>query len=366
MEKKEKKLYLSLDGLKGLCILIIVYYHYNSDSIKYYASGYPFSGNGVISLVTEYGYMFVEILFMLSGFFICSGYREKIVNREIDFKTFIIKRLKKIYPLFIITTLTQLVFELLVLQISGNTIYSIEKYNFYSVILNIFLIQSGWIHLNTSINSVTWYISVLFFCYILYYFTAKYMKERFRFIAVNIIYIFAGLSVMVEGLLHTFFNIYLFRGIACFSIGILLYYLNMMISEAWKKKIIRLGISVSFLVFILAVVSGNLKNVIGGGENQTFYIQMTVILFWGPLLIFCGMNWKPLQLFLSVNPIRFIGSISFLLYLWQLVVRTGMHLINLIFNLNFDYADIFIMLGYMGITFIVSVISTKMLKALGH
>ena len=167
---------------------------------------------------------------------------------------------------------------------------------------------------------------------------------------------------MIEGLLHVFFNIYLFRGIACFSIGILLYYLNMILPDTYKKRVVMVGIAVSFLFLLLALWGGDLRTMLGGEENQNFYIQMTVVLFWGPLLIFCSINWKPLLLILKSSPVQALGNISFSLYLWQIVVRTGMHYINLVLDLQLDYSNIYVMLCYMGILGFIAIISTRILS----
>lgn len=98
----------------------------------------------------------VAFFFLLSGFTLSLGYDESLRNGSFRYKTFLCRRLRKIYPLHLLC----LLFFLLA---SGCTLDG-------KVALNALLLQS-WIpdaNYYFSCNSVSWFLSTLLFCYFLF------------------------------------------------------------------------------------------------------------------------------------------------------------------------------------------------------
>lgn len=98
----------------------------------------------------------VAFFFMLSGFMVSFGYGRQVREGSFRYAGFLSRRIRKLYPLHILC----LVFFLLV---SGSAID-------FPVVMNALLLQS-WVPDSTvyfSCNSVSWFLSSLFFCYILF------------------------------------------------------------------------------------------------------------------------------------------------------------------------------------------------------
>lgn len=98
----------------------------------------------------------VAFFFLLSGFTLSLGYDESLRNGSFRYKTFLCRRLRKIYPLHLLC----LLFFLLA---SGCTLDG-------KVALNALLLQS-WIpdaNYYFSCNSVSWFLSTI--CFAIYFF----------------------------------------------------------------------------------------------------------------------------------------------------------------------------------------------------
>ena len=81
-----------LNSLKGFAACIVAFvWHY-----QHFA---PQAGSPLYSLFTvsyQYGWLMVELFFVLSGFGMMLGYGEKVISHAISFKDYMIKRLKKL------------------------------------------------------------------------------------------------------------------------------------------------------------------------------------------------------------------------------------------------------------------------------
>lgn len=84
------KSYLApLEGWRGVLALCVVSFHFS----KLFFDEYW----------TPFGYLGVDFFFVLSGFIIARQYEASIAMHTVDFRTFAIRRLARLYPLYIIT-----------------------------------------------------------------------------------------------------------------------------------------------------------------------------------------------------------------------------------------------------------------------
>ncbi|MBR4921511.1 MAG: acyltransferase [Prevotella sp.] len=108
----------------------------------------------------------VAFFFLLSGFVLSLGYGRKIYDGTFCYGRFLKRRFLKLYPLHLLC----LIFFLVVGKVSLD----------WSVLLNVLLLQA-WIpnpDYYFSCNSVSWFLSCLFFCYILFPFAYKRVSVR--------------------------------------------------------------------------------------------------------------------------------------------------------------------------------------------
>lgn len=173
MKEDTRKSTLCLDGLKGLAAFIIAFcWHYNHLNPSFkgaFTKTFPLAYN--------YGYLMVEIFFILSGFGMMMGYCEKILNKKIKFKDYIIKRIKKIYPVFLFTLILTTIFEYVYLRWIGET-FIYPNFDLYHFVLNLLCIQDGIFDGSWSFNSPSWCISICLVLYCILYYVIYKSKNK--------------------------------------------------------------------------------------------------------------------------------------------------------------------------------------------
>jgi peptidoglycan/LPS O-acetylase OafA/YrhL len=83
----------SFEGARGLAAMLVALYHFN----LFLPFGLAFPA------FISYGYLFVDLFFVLSGYVICSTYENRLDNGN-DFVTFAIRRFGRLFPLLIFST----------------------------------------------------------------------------------------------------------------------------------------------------------------------------------------------------------------------------------------------------------------------
>lgn len=121
----------------------------------------------------------VSIFFVMSGFLLYYLYEERVMNISFwNNLKFSFSKIKKLYPLHIITTCGFILLALLSIYRAGITLKSIIDL-LVKIVLNITLLQT-WIpnsRINTCLNGVTWYLSVAMFLYFVFPWICKLIKK---------------------------------------------------------------------------------------------------------------------------------------------------------------------------------------------
>lgn len=162
----------SLDVLRGLAALAVVFWHwqhffYIGDSPKgIIFENQPFYNS--LTILYKHGDAAVELFFCISGFIFYWLYSELIYKKIITAKEFIINRISRLYPLYILTFI--LVFALQVIYRDSHDSYFVYQQNdLYHAILNILMIpawgfESGW-----SFNAPVWSVSIEMMLYCIFF-----------------------------------------------------------------------------------------------------------------------------------------------------------------------------------------------------
>ena len=149
----------SLDFLKIIATILIVFHHYQQElNVKFTQINF-FGGK------FYFGYL-VELFFLISGF-LMFNYIEKI-KQGLNFESFFINRVKRFLPL---AAIAAILYECLIyfyFRIFGEKFLE-QGLNFFGTIISILGIQAGWSFENPMINNPMWYISVLILYFILYF-----------------------------------------------------------------------------------------------------------------------------------------------------------------------------------------------------
>lgn len=152
--------YEGIDGLKAYAIIGIALMHVLSNG-KYELGGFVFER--LIPSFTNLVFLFM----MVSGFGMCCGYYQKIVDHKISVEEFYRKRYIKIWPYF-------------ALLCALDFVISPSKNSLYEVFANLTLCQGLLPNANISVIGVSWTLAVIFVFYMLFPFFCFLLGNKKR------------------------------------------------------------------------------------------------------------------------------------------------------------------------------------------
>ena len=156
----QKERYEGIDGLKAYAIIGIALMHVLSNG-KYEIGGFAF--NQLIPSFTNLVFLFM----MVSGFGMCCGYYQRIIDRKISMEEFYSKRYIKIWPYF-------------ALLCALDFVISPSKNSLYEVFANLTLCQGLLPNANISVIGVSWTLAVIFVFYMLFPFFCFLLGNKKR------------------------------------------------------------------------------------------------------------------------------------------------------------------------------------------
>jgi peptidoglycan/LPS O-acetylase OafA/YrhL len=167
----------SFEGIRGLAAVLVTLYHFG---VAWYIRP------------IEYGYLFVDLFFVLSGFVIAANYSSRMAKSS-DLKSFLIRRFGRLFPLMIFSTI------LFVIAFDGGilakrTIVAMGYTNIFKnpgalsylvptipeIVGSVFFVQGMGFFDKQILNYVSWSISAEFYTYILFAIVLMAVKGLFR------------------------------------------------------------------------------------------------------------------------------------------------------------------------------------------
>ena len=237
-----KKELNAINSLRFIFIFLIFIHHF--DVFKLY-NDKLFLENWIFE-----AFIGVQFFFILSGFVCSYGYKSKIITNKVLKEEFLIKRVKKIYPIYMITMLLSII----IYKISLQDVLS-------SVIPFLFLVQS-FVPLDGfafKFNGVAWCISNLFFFYIIFLYFLKLPLRKLLWSYV--IFMLAIITIIIkfnitEELGTWFYYVNpVFRFIDFFS-GVLLYEIYLRIQQYITRKKATILEFISILMLLIFMYIG--------------------------------------------------------------------------------------------------------------
>lgn len=229
------KKYRSIDAIRGIFALLIVWHHLCP------IMDIPYN--------MDFGNTIVLFFFVLSGFHITITWKDKIQNNS---KEFIIKRCSKIFPIQWFITL--------LFVVCGINMVSIWAIPFH-LTLTQSLIPS-W-KINFTINTPSWFLSSLFICYLITPLILKAVNRNKMLFNVALIFCIACFAIFIYILPDTIGRRWLvyinpFARLIDFSVGILLgivwpAFSNFVINVPRKTTIFTLFELVALCGFLMVV-----------------------------------------------------------------------------------------------------------------
>lgn len=152
---------ISIDLLRILSMIIIFLFHSNVHISCTY---------GIMTTFISQGAVFMDMFFMISGFSLFYTNYKKDMHSVTEIKNFWIKRIAGIYPVYMVICLIYLIFNI-------DTEFSLLK--------KIIVLPMDMLMLQSSVNGTfgtlhhggTWFVSCLFFCYLLSPFLIEVIKQ---------------------------------------------------------------------------------------------------------------------------------------------------------------------------------------------
>lgn len=336
----------AIDGLRGIgCIWIAFLTHYVLNETS--------SQREIFSI---WGNYCVELFFMISGFGMAYAYRNRFEN--ISLLSFIGKRYKKIMPLYwvTLTVATVLYIVFYKMGITYSDVNSVFFYDVFSLVLAFSGTSCGWVLGINPTNAPSWYINVLFLCYIIYYFIGRVFKKNTNvYVGLLAVWFFLGFCGLYFNWQVPFLYEPSCRGYMSFALGALLYEVYERITEQAGKKMSVFGgicvviMMVSYFVF---------------GTNEMWNnARFLPALFICPVIIFSTIYVEPIKMLLSCKLLMFLAKISMSVYLWHWSVKLFLICVgNFVPNVRFGTIGGYVM--YIAMTCIISVISHYYLEPL--
>lgn len=296
-----------LTTLKGIFIMLIVFH--NTQLIQPLFTNLP-----GVDLISVFGGIFGNsMFFILSGFLISIGYRQRITAHSLSFQSFLVRRLNKLYPAYLCSNLASLILNI--------AIYGFSAINLQKIVFSILLQQGSALSDSPPYNTPTWFLSALFVCYILFFCICFYFRTPTAYSCIIAGGIIWGYFLISANLTLPF--CYESTGLALMN-----FFIGCALAELYPRlnhRIQRSGSIISFctLLAILLLFLRYGVEIISGNVKVGFsFLICPLILFLAtssPLFIRI-LNWKPLV---------FLGKISSHIFFWHLVL---FHLFHTIFQ----------------------------------
>ncbi|MCV2349264.1 acyltransferase family protein [Paucibacter sp. Y2R2-4] len=272
---------VSLDGCRGLAAIVVVVFHL------------PW----LFGLGVPHGYLAVDFFFILSGWVLALAYEQKILG-GLSFKKFIVVRLARLYPLYLIALLLGAL-ALLLKQAAG------EKQPALTCVFQNMALAPCWAMKEAfPINSPSWSIFSEIFVNIVWFFVVSFGLTRFRHkLAVNfclivLMWVFVG---SIGRYLYGFQSETIYEGfiraMAGFSSGVVLY------SARGDRRLVWYF---SFMALLILAGLSWLGNLV----QSAILIDVFFVVFLFPTLL-----WLMAGMELQSRFFEWLGDISFSVYL---------------------------------------------------
>ena len=306
--QKQIKFIDTLTPLRGLAAIWVVVFHFDA-----FLGGPKGTGlfNHESTMLVGNGYLLVDFFFLLSGFVICHVYGEKLINRNSgNIKKYVWARFSRLYPLHVFALLF-LFAQFLFFSAMSSEYYEGWK-GFFPVpdfFVYLFFGQSSGILSDYSWNLPSWSIAAEWWTYLIAIFIIPYVNKGYS----KMTYVFwalslAGLLILIQyggkGNLDYTLSYGTLRCLFEFTLGLGIYQVYKKVKDTnsfWKSDwAFYISVFGAYLFLHL-----NLNDVL-------------VIIFFGAIILSASLNQGIPYRILNIKPLKFLGDISYSVYLLQL------------------------------------------------
>ena len=296
-----------IDGLKGIAILAVVFYHF-FDLLK--------SAHFTESTLFDGGFLGVDIFFVISGFLITSSVFYKLSNNDFSLLAFYKRRFLRIVPPLLFVCIFTLIIGYFLLFPEVYKELNIEVANALLFIGNFrFANSGGYFALDSSDKLLlhTWYLAVTIQFYILFPLIVLLLKKVFSLkrlpLAVTVVFILLTVTSVIvsrngKGYLLTQCRIFeLFFG------SVLFFYKDIVYKRVFSLNtyLPLLGEVLGIVIIIVSIFTVEL-------QNGIWTVTTSLPTMLGTALVILSHNKNSV---LRLPPLTLLGRCSYSLYLWH-------------------------------------------------
>ncbi len=289
-----RKDYVGLRSLRGIGAILIFYHH--------------FGFNGMVT--QSFGDFAVSLFFMLSGLVLAMSYHGQDTSCTLPVVgRFLRKRVIKIYPVYLLSLAVAM---------------KVRGYNPAALPLDVLLLQS-WVPVESiyfSGNSVSWFVSTLFFAYLLFLPLRRGLERTpgkfMAFFTVGLVIYFMIAATVPERMLTGIVYIFPVMELPTFILGMLIWHFM----NAWRnvETMDKMKVTiVQFAVILIAVGFIYCYRFVDPRWSLASYWWLPNIVIL-PTLLLSEDHDTPVNRLLRLKPLRVMGDISFVFYLFHTLV----------------------------------------------
>ena len=288
---EQKGYFRTLAALKGLFILLIAVH--NTMLITPLFSGVP----GMAFILLFGGLFGNSMFYILSGFLLSAGYKRRIQGHSIAFPEYLRRRLKKLYPMYILSNAAVLILELIR--------YGVSAVNIKKIVFTLLLVGNTY-------NHPTSFLCALFVCYILFFAVAYFAKSPTHYGFFLTFCVAAGYILTGADLELPFLS-------AANGLALMNFFLGCILAEVYpliSEKLHR-WLQPAFLVLVPLLLFFMLAygvEVIAGDVKVAFGFAIC------PMILYLALVKGPCSRILQWKGFVALGGISSSIFFWHLVV----------------------------------------------
>jgi peptidoglycan/LPS O-acetylase OafA/YrhL len=351
--------YDALDGLRGIAAFLVAFvYHYSMFSPE----TLPFAG--LLYWPYHFGWTLIDLFYVLSGFIFFQKYGRSIASHSFSLKKYCVLRFSRLYPLHWLMLLV-VAFFVLFRQFNGLSYFPFDgafKYSPLLFLLNIPLMQYGWFYsAYKSFNGNAWTLSIEVMMYLLFFALAYFSRSVKGVFLGGVVFVCVGVLL---GALKQFGFDFPILGVCqgmigffmgCVTAGIF----NFCCENGVLRRVftfisvglILLALFLSFAVIFLPFFSGILLY-----SSMGYWVLVYSFMLF-PSLIFLCLRFKLLYDILSLGFLRYLGRISFSIYLIHFPAALIITSVAEFFHLGIDYSSKFVFFAFMVLVLFLSTLS---------
>lgn len=329
----------SLDGLRGLAACAVAFFVHASVISSNVLTGtrinvlniaYPFPLNRIAEAISDFGAVGVDLFFVISGFVFCLIYRRSISERRITLKKFALMRFSRLYPAYWLALVVAFISFLIFVAVLGNGVVVYERASgipvnlsrsIFSFLQSIPLVQGFWTTKRvTTFVGPAWSLSYELAVYLVF-FAVTWFNRGKRGAIIYVLLLLFGVMLAEFGSefgaeRYMGWNAGRSRALIGFFSGCVLCLLNGRLSNSKTKK--RILTAVCVLIVILIPMAALVDVAYYGNvyDDYTLFAPICSLTLF-PALIFLVLNIKFISKFLSLPLFRWLGDLSYSMYIWH-------------------------------------------------